>query len=190
MAKQIERQCIVTRQVKPDVEMIRFVVGPARQLVPDITGRLPGRGIWVSAARLNVAEAVAKRLFSKSAKQPVTIPDDLMTQIETLLRRRMVEALHLARKAGQLLSGHDRVAEALAKGQVALLLHAADASMDGVRKLKAGEVPDYKGFSRDELSEITGRENSVHVAVLEGPAGAFFIAQLRRFALFMEETGL
>lgn len=190
MAREVERQCIVTRQVKPDAEMIRFVVGPEDRLVPDVAAKLPGRGMWLSANKLLLAEAIAKRSFNRAAKQPVTIPEGLVELIEKLLFQRVKDALSLARKAGQLISGHDKVMEALAKDEVVALLHAADASEDGVRKMKAGDVPSYRGFSREILCEITGRENAVHVAVLKGSAGAFFIAELRRFALFMEETGL
>jgi predicted RNA-binding protein YlxR (DUF448 family) len=190
MAREVERQCIVTRQVKPDAEMIRFVVGPEDRLVPDVAAKLPGRGMWLTASRLLLAEAIAKRSFGKAAKQTVEIPDNLQALIEQLLRQRVRDALSMARKAGQLLSGHDKVLEALAKEEVVALLHASDASEDGVRKMKAGDVPAYRGFSRDLLSEVTGKENAVHVAVLKGSASAFFLSELRRFALFMEETGL
>jgi predicted RNA-binding protein YlxR (DUF448 family) len=190
MAREVERQCIVTRQVKPAEEMIRFVVGPEDMLVPDVAAKLPGRGIWLSASKLLLAEAIAKRAFTKAAKQSVHAPDNLHELIEKLLHQRVKDSLSMARKAGQLISGSDKVTEALAKGQVAMLLHASDASEDGIRKLKASDIPTYRGFSRELLSEITGKENAVHVAVLSGQAGAFFIAQLRRFALFMEETGL
>lgn len=190
MATEVERQCIVTRQVKPAEEMIRFVVGPNDRLVPDVAAKLPGRGMWLSASKLSLAEAIAKRSFGKAAKQSVDIPENLQELLEQLLRQRVRDALSMARKAGQLISGHDKVVEALAKGEVIAILHASDASEDGIRKMKAGDVPSYRSFTRDVLSEVTGKENAVHVAVLNGSAGAFFIAELRRFALFMEETGL
>ena len=44
------RRCIVTRERLPKERMIRFVVGPDRQSVPDLAARLPGRGIWLSAS--------------------------------------------------------------------------------------------------------------------------------------------
>lgn len=190
MATEVERQCIVTRQVKPVRDMIRFVVGPEDRLVPDIAGKLPGRGLWLSASKLSLAEAIAKRSFGKAAKQAVEIPEGLQDTIERLLLQRLRDALSMARKAGQLLSGHDKVMEALGKGEVIALLHASDASEDGIRKMKAGDITTYRNLSRELLSEVTGKENAVHVAILNGSAGAFFIAQLRRFALFMEETGL
>lgn len=190
MARDVERQCIITKQVKPAEEMIRFVVGPGDRLVPDVAAKLPGRGIWLTANKLSLAEAIAKKSFGKAAKQHVEVPSDIQEQVERLLRNRVREALSLARKAGQVISGNDKVDEAVKKDEVAALLHASDASEAGVRKLKAGDLPSYRGFSRELLSDVMGKENAVHVAVLKGSAGAFFIAELRRFALFMEETGL
>src|SRR5271167_3598140 len=49
------RRCVLTRQRLPKERMIRFVVGPDRQIVPDLAAKLPGRGIWLSASR-NVLE--------------------------------------------------------------------------------------------------------------------------------------
>src|SRR3954462_4486915 len=43
------RRCVMTRRRLPKEQMIRFVVGPARTLVPDLAATLPGRGIWLSA---------------------------------------------------------------------------------------------------------------------------------------------
>ncbi|HET6224250.1 MAG TPA: DUF448 domain-containing protein, partial [Dongiaceae bacterium] len=56
------RRCLVTREVLPKTDLVRFVVGPDGVLVPDVAGRLPGRGLWVKAQRDVLAAAVAKRL--------------------------------------------------------------------------------------------------------------------------------
>lgn len=44
------RRCVVTRAVLPKDQMIRFVLGPDRMIVPDLAARLPGRGMWLSAS--------------------------------------------------------------------------------------------------------------------------------------------
>ena len=46
-----ERRCIVTGDVQPKAGLVRFVVGPDGQIVPDLADKLPGRGIWVTADR-------------------------------------------------------------------------------------------------------------------------------------------
>jgi predicted RNA-binding protein YlxR (DUF448 family) len=76
-----ERTCIVSRTVRPSAELIRFVLGPENQVFPDLKQKLPGRGVWVTARRDAVEEAVRRRLFSRAlktdAKAPTTLADDV-----------------------------------------------------------------------------------------------------------------
>ncbi len=180
-----ERCCIVTREVKAKDDLIRFVVGPNQQLVPDVAGKLPGRGIYVSASKLLVAEAIAKRLFSKAAKEQVMIPDGLLATLELQMARRMAEALSMARKAGQVITGFEKVEAELKKGSVEALIHADDAGEDGIKKLSFYTGPIFSNLPRSLLSEVLGRENAVHAVVTNGAAAPFFIMQARRFALFL-----
>jgi predicted RNA-binding protein YlxR (DUF448 family) len=179
------RTCIVTRDAKPKEELIRFVVSPDGVIVPDLSGKLPGRGLYVSCSRLLVAEAIAKRLFSKAAKEQVTVPDGLLDNIQSQLEKRAGDALSLARKAGQAITGFEKVDEAVKTGEAAALLHADDASEDQVRKLRDAEIPTFRELPRALLSQVLGRENAVHVAVIHGSASEFFIQSARRFALFL-----
>lgn len=180
-----ERTCIVTREAKAKEALIRFVVGPEDKLVPDLANKLPGRGIYVSCSKLMVAEALAKRLFSRAAKEQVNIPDNFMNQLEGQMARRALEALSMARKAGQVTTGFDKVEEACKTGKVEALIHAADAGEDGLKKLSFYQGPVFAEFSREQLGGVVGRENAVHVAVTHGPAAQFFITEARRFALFL-----
>lgn len=180
-----ERSCIITRNARPKAELIRFVVSPDGKIVPDLGGKLPGRGIYVTCSKLLVAEAIAKRAFSKAAKEQVQIPEGLLSTLETQLARRMADALSLARKAGQVVSGFEKVESACKSGKVEALIHAEDAGADGLKKLDFYTGPTFTNLPRGLISEVLGRENAVHVAVTHGPAAAFFIEEARRFALFL-----
>jgi predicted RNA-binding protein YlxR (DUF448 family) len=181
-----ERSCIVTRRVLPKGELIRFVVDPNSVLVPDIAEKLPGRGIYVSASRLVLAEAIAKRAFSRAAKTQVTIPSDLMDKVEVQLARRVADALSLARKSGQVITGFEKVEASLKKGEAEALIHADDAGEDGIKKLSFYTGPTFAFLPRALLSEVLGRENAVHAVVIHGPTTAFFMEAARRFALFLD----
>jgi uncharacterized protein len=159
------------------------VVGPGDKLVPDLAGRLPGRGMYVTASKLMVAEAIAKRAFSKAAKKQVQIPDGLLATLESLMARRVADSLSLARKAGQVTTGFEKVEAACKSGKVEALIHADDAGEDGVKKLV---FYTFANLPRDLLSEVLGRENAVHAALTHGPAAAFFIEEARRFTLFLD----
>ena len=42
--------CALTRARRPKDELIRFVLGPDGTIVPDLKEKLPGRGVWLTAA--------------------------------------------------------------------------------------------------------------------------------------------
>jgi len=171
-----ERRCIATGEVRPDNLLIRFVVGPDGDIVPDISGKLPGRGMWVTADRLVLKQAVAKNAFAKAAKASVAVPSDLAERVERLLASHMQSDLGLARRAGQLVLGFDNVLRALdGKVPPRLLIEAQDGAADGRRKLAGSaaarglRVETVDCLTRAELSLALGRENVIHAAVKPGP---------------------
>jgi predicted RNA-binding protein YlxR (DUF448 family) len=188
-----ERLCIVTREVKPVSEMIRFVIGPDQHVVPDLRRRLPGRGVWVTATRAAVAQAVKRRAFARGFKADVGVAPGLADEVERLLERSALDALSIVRKAGRAALGFAQVERALASEPVVALLHAADAGREGVRKLaaarsrlgeKAEDVPVMDRFTAAQLDLAFGRPNVVHAALLAGSASDGFLARYRNLERF------
>jgi len=185
-----ERQCAVTRIVRPREALIRFVVDPEGRVVPDLKARLPGRGVWVTAAADVVAEAARKGHFARGFQRTVAVAPDLATLVESLLARAALGALALANKAGQVVAGFAQVAEALDRGRVAGLIHAAEAAEDGKRKLDSKlrggdpDAPVVGRFTGEELSLALGRPYVVHAAVTGGGAGAGFLTAVARLERF------
>lgn len=187
------RMCAVSREQRPIDELIRFVVSPQGEVVPDIKRKLPGRGLWVAASRQTVAEAVRRHQFSKGFKREVRVAATLAADTEALLARSATEALAIAAKAGQVISGFAKVEAALqsrANGAaIGALLHACDGAGDGIRKLDAlarrnagngGEGPDFPiiiALTSAELDLALGRSNVVHAALLAGPASRTFLSR-------------
>src|SRR3954468_7952759 len=132
-----QRMCAVTRAVRPIDELIRFVVAPAGEVIPDLKRKLPGRGMWVSASREAVAQAVRRQLFAKGFKRKVVVSPALAQDTEILLVRAATDALAIAAKAGQVVSGFTKAETAVATGQARALIHAVDGAADGIRKLDA-----------------------------------------------------
>lgn len=168
------RKDIVLGEATDEARLVRFVAGPDGTVVPDVARKLPGRGIWVAADRDSIVLAAKKGLFSRAAKTKLTAPPDLADQVERLLARRVLEGLGLARKAGGIISGYEKVVAALGTGKVAWLIEASDAAADGRRKIlsaarKAPTAPRLLGaFNSDELSLALGGENVIHTALLAG----------------------
>ena len=169
-----ERRCIVTRDTGPKAGLIRFVAGPDGEIVPDLAGRLPGRGIWVSADAATVlAQAAAKGHFARAAKRQVRVPPDLVDRVEALLAARLVELVALARKAGQAVAGLEKTKEALVSGEAALLVQAADGSARERARLRPpeGENSLVSCLFGHELGLAFARDRVIHAAVLAGGLG-------------------
>lgn len=187
---EMQRQCAVTRIVRPRDELIRFVVDPEGRVVPDLKRGLPGRGAWVTAAADMVAQATAKGIFARAFRQPVKVDQSLVPLVEGLLEKAALAALSLANKAGQVIVGFDQVDGAIRGGKVAALLHASEAAQDGRRKLDGKlarirpQAPVIGAFNAEQLSLALGRPNVVHAAVTEGGASAGFLGAVARLERF------
>jgi len=189
-----ERLCAVTREVKPVAELLRFVAAPDGSAVPDLKRNLPGRGLWITATRETLAEAVRRKSFAKSFKQDIRAGADLIAQTESLLERSVLDALAIAGKAGQVVAGFTKVEAALGRSMILAILHAREAADDGIRKLhaalhrrfaeQAGRIPTISDFTSQQLDLALGRANVVHAALLAGPAGNSFIARYLRMTRF------
>lgn len=185
-----ERFCALTRTAKPAGDMIRFVVGPDGAVVPDIKRKLPGRGVWITATREALDEAVAKRVFARSFKREVRVSDDLASLTEQLLARTALDALAIAGKGGNVAAGFGKTEDALNGNEAVALIQASDAAADGKRKLEAvlrrngGQIPVIDAFSSAQLDLALNRLNVIHAALLAGPVSDTFLARTERFARF------
>jgi predicted RNA-binding protein YlxR (DUF448 family) len=181
-----ERRCIATGAVRPKAELIRFVVGPDGQVVPDLAERLPGRGLWVSAEREALRRAQAKGLFAKAARRTVRAPDDLVDRVEALLHRSCIDLIGMARRAGQAVAGYEKVHALLAEGRVGVLLAASDGAADGRAKLAALAAAVRPApalveiFSADALGMAFARDRMVHAAVTRGGLAERLVAEAAR----------
>jgi predicted RNA-binding protein YlxR (DUF448 family) len=165
-----ERRCIATGERHPRRGLIRFVVGPEGQIVSDIAGKLPGRGIWVAAERSALETAVKKRLFARAARAEVTVREDLVAEIERQLVARLGELLSLARKAGVAVAGFEKVKDWLGKEQAVILFQASDGSERGKSKLRPprGKGSFFEVLTASELGLAFGREHVIHAALAAG----------------------
>ena len=191
-AREPQRLCIVTRDVRPVAELIRFVIGPDGVVVPDVKSKLPGRGVWVTATRQTVEAAVKRHAFARGFKREARVPTDLALQTERLLERAALDALAMAGKAGLVAVGFGKAGAALQGDEVVALLHAAEGSPDGIRKLEAvwrRRMPEnpllaVEFLKAEQLDLALGRPNVVHAALLAGPASDTCLSRLRRLGRF------
>jgi uncharacterized protein len=186
--REAERRCIVRRESGPTDLLIRFVLDPEGIVTPDLAEKLPGRGVWVTADRETLQTAVAKQMFSQGLKTKAKAPDDLVERVASLLRRRCLDWLGLARRAGEAVAGHDKVRALIEERQAAVLLQASDASPDSVGKLARladgiGGAERFDGFfPANELGQVFDRDIAVHVGVMPGGIASGLVRDMKRFS--------
>lgn len=197
----LSRQCALTREIKPVGDLIRFVVSPDGVVVPDTDAKAEGRGVWISLGQKAVAEAVKKKAFQKSLKANVEVPGGLADLTRLRLEQRLTQALSMARKAGQILTGATKVKAAIESGEVIALLTATDAAADGRQKLlgslkgftraaqEAGfgveDVPHLELLDSDQLGLALGLENVIHAALVKGAAAEAAMKRAQRLARYI-----
>ncbi|PPQ36223.1 DUF448 domain-containing protein [Rhodopila globiformis] len=209
------RRCIVTRERLPKERMIRFVVGPDRQLVPDLAARLPGRGIWLSACR-DVLESGGAgeerrltgrqtggsaaggvdrhlaRAFARAARGPVTVPSDLSGLLQAALVQRISELIGLTRRAGQALAGYEKAREVLRQGRARLVVQASDGSEAERKRFLSGFGPDLTVIDPlpgEVLGRLFGRDYVVHVAIAPGKLAESLVVEAGRLAGLRNGSG-
>lgn len=196
-----ERKCILSGdRADPDM-LVRLACGPDGEILPDIRAKAPGRGAWIGVSRAELEQAHAKgklkgalaRAFKTGELQ---IPENLPELIERGLRKALLDRLGLEAKASMVLTGSEKIEVACRKGDVDLLLHAADAAADGNRKLdqalrvgQEAEGTDLAGIvlpvDRHALSMAMGRDNVVHIAVIDSRAALRLRAALGRLESYL-----
>lgn len=189
------RQCAVTRETLPVGELLRFALSPEGQIVPDVDAKAPGRGVWVTLSASTVDEAVGKKAFARSLKQPVDVPQDLAQMARTRLEQRLLGALGLCRKAGQLVTGATKVRAAIEKPGVIALFTATDAAPDGRQKMagayaahSAGDPTDhFELLTSEQMGLALGLENVIHAALVDGAAAQSALFRARQLARYLKD---
>ena len=199
--EEIDRQCALTREVKPVADLIRFAVSPDGEVVPDTDAKAEGRGVWITLGQKAVAEAVRKKAFAKSLKSEVKVADDLAGLTRARLVERLLAALSMCRKAGQIVTGTSKVKAAIETGKALALLTATDAAADGRQKMvsslkgyrlsaleagiDAAEVPHLELLDSNQLGLALGLENVIHAALTKGAAAEAAMQRAQRLARYI-----
>ena len=195
------RSCILTRTRGTRGGLIRLALAPDGRVLPDIRAKAPGRGAWIGVGRAELETALAKgklrgALARAFKSNDLAIPADLPALIATQLERAALDRLGLEAKAGYLLTGSDKIADAARSGKLHLLVHAADAGADGAGKLaqawRVGRDAEGSGLKglvlpipRTTLSLALGRENVVHIGLTDRAAAGRVRESLDRWLHFI-----
>ncbi len=180
------RKCIATGETSSPNGFVRFVLSPDGAVAPDFSGKLPGRGAWVSANRTALETAIKKGGFARSFKETASITPDLGDAVERGLAKLALSALGMARRTGAVFIGFDQVKAALKDKSASVLIAASDGAEDGRRKLKAlaRDKAPVELFTGAELSAALGRDGVVHAALKSGAGADRFLIAAQRLEGF------
>lgn len=189
MAKETEmRKCVLTGNVLPKDELLRFVLLKDGTVLPDFNKKLDGHGFYLSNSKALLQGLSAKtNPLNKILHTKTVMAEDLPQIVEQILYKRGLDALNLARKAGDLVSGFEKVKEIIAKGKAAFVIEATDAGDDGRQKIAAmsKDVEKFIIYDVAALSKALNRENTVHLAVKKGPMSTMVRNALQRYQTFL-----
>ncbi|WOI53335.1 DUF448 domain-containing protein [Parvularcula sp. LCG005] len=190
-----DRKCIASGEaLAPGAHAIRFVRTPDGHLMADLSEKLPGRGAWLSADAALLEKAIARGQFSRAFKAATPLPDDtdpksFSIDLGDRLLTRVLNALGLARGAGQVVSGYDTVIQKRSK--LIAYITPADAAPDGMRKVKQRLEPDRPvphielGTNSGTLSQALGEFGVVHVGLLPGKAANAALFEAQRWMAYI-----
>lgn len=186
-----ERRCVATGEVRPTHDMIRFVIGPDGTVVPDLLGKLPGRGIWITPTKAAFAQAIKRGGFHRGAKSKVSVPEDLVIKVETGLADRVIHLISLSRKAGSAVAGFEKVKDMLAKDAADVLFQASDGSERGKSKLRPPDGPNslFTCLTADELGLAFGRDHVIHAALSGGGLTKRVVEEAAKLASLRDLNG-
>jgi len=185
-----QRQCAVTRESHPQDAMIRFVRGPDGRVAPDLSLKLPGRGVWITADKSVLEKGLASGVFPRGFKAPSQPVEGLLELVERQLAQRCISLLGLAKKGGHVVIGFDQVRAALRKARPDWLIAASDSGEDGRNKVHALAKALYKqvntagALSSAELGMAFGRGSVVHALIEQAPVSRSFELAYRRLTGF------
>lgn len=190
MSKEAEiRKCVLTGEVKPKEDLLRFILLRDGTVLPDFNKKLEGRGFYISNSKKLLEGLTVKNPLNKILHTKTVIGNDLPQMVEQILRKKGLDAVNLARKAGDLVLGLEKVKDIIAKGKAAFVIEANDAGDDGRQKITAiaKDIERYDLYDVASLSKALNRENTVYLAVKNTPMSKMVRLALKRYQTFLNE---
>ncbi len=128
--------CYITKKFYPEELMIRFVLAPCNVLTLDLYHEFEGKEFYVLASKTELGK-MGQYLRKKNGKE--FLQDDLISRIDDILRTRIVRLISLARKAGKVIIGYEKIQRGLSFNKIVLLIQAKDGSENRKKDLMLPE---------------------------------------------------
>lgn len=190
-----QRSCLGCREIRDRNSLIRYVLSPQGEVVPDLEARLPGRGAYTCVDSSCLETAIKRSLFNRSFRREVTVlpPEVMVAQVASLMRSRILGYLGLANRAGKIISGSSLVCDALrGKNKPELILVAVDASVNIADKVillaSVHSVRAERMLTKEDFGAILGKSSRSAIAVRHSGFVARLVSEIERYRNFLGEV--
>jgi predicted RNA-binding protein YlxR (DUF448 family) len=190
-----QRSCLGCRRSKDKNLLIRFVLTPEMEILPDLESRLPGRGAYICIDKRCLTAAVEQRQFKRSFKHDVSVmpAEQLIEHVRQQLHGRIIGLIGLANKAGLITGGGSMVSDALkSKKKPGLVIVATDVSEAISRKIinaaAANSVTHRTVVTKDDFGAILGKAPRSAIAVASSGFVAQMVKAIDRYRNFLGEV--
>ncbi|GFE61650.1 DUF448 domain-containing protein [Geobacter sp. AOG2] len=194
-AEKPQRSCLACREIRDRDRLIRFVLSPQGEVVPDLDAKLPGRGAYTCVSASCLAGAVKQRQFGRAFRHEVAVPapDEMTAQVAKLLLERVMGYIALANKAGKIVAGGSMVGEALKNknkpGLVLVALDVSEAIGEKIAAQAAGNgVPCLRVLTKDDFGALLGKAPRSALAVKSSGFVVQLLKTIERYRNFLGEV--
>ncbi len=190
-----QRSCLGCRETRDKSHLIRFVISPQNEVVPDIEAKLPGRGAYTCISSACLTAACRQRQFNRAFKREVAVslPEDMVAMVARLMQERVLGLLGLANRAGKIISGGSLVSDAIrGNNKPGLVLIAGDVSdaigerietLAGVHRILCVRI-----MTKDDFGGILGKAPRSAVAIRSGGFVTQLASVIERYRNFLGEV--
>jgi predicted RNA-binding protein YlxR (DUF448 family)/ribosomal protein L30E len=150
--------------------MVRLVLGPGGQVLPDLANKAYGRGVWVHPASTCLTQAALRGLSRGFKTEVRAAPNELLASLRAAAERRALGLISAAWRSGRARLGSTLAREAYEQGIARLVLVATDARSAADSAWVYEAVSRGLGVSfgnKDGLGRVTGRGEVAVIAVLD-----------------------
>lgn len=190
-----QRSCLGCRTSKDKNLLLRFVLTPETEILPDLESRLPGRGAYTCIDKRCLAAAIEQRQFKRSFKHDVTVmpAEQFIEYVRQQLHGRIISLIGLANKAGLITGGGSMVMDALkGKKRPGLVIVATDVSQAIGGKIiysaAVHHVPHRTVVTKEDFGAILGKAPRSAIAVASGGFVAQLVKAIDRYKNFLGEV--
>ena len=108
-------------------DFIKISLSPENKLIPDLRDKLPGKSVWLPADKAIIIDTLRKEDLKTYFGVSKIFSPNLVSLIETVLRKKILKSISMTQKSGVLAIGLDAIKTQLTQKRHCLILVAIGA---------------------------------------------------------------